>query len=360
MSIGPRPGDDDGDDDYDVMSSEPMGEGPEPTDDDDGEDWDTNEMADQDGPDEDDGTVLEASEDDQEGEEQAEEGEDELEPIEPPANWPEEIREAFGAIPPQLQHWYVNTARHMQADYTRKTQAIAQEKQQIQRAQANYAELDRITAPYEQQWALNGMSKPQAISQLIALSNFATNDPKGFIQYFANLRGVDLQQLNEQQEYVDPQVAALRQPLAEVQARLNQLQEQNTAWQQQQQYQQYQSAFQSVNASIDDFARRTGQDGKPLYPHLNEVMGEMADLIETGRARSMDEAYRHAIWLNESTRNRELQRSRANENARNRQRAEKARRAGSSLSGASGANGAYSSREMSIRDTINGVMDGSL
>lgn len=360
MSIGPE----DEDDNFDVMSAEPMGDGPDPADDDDGEDWDTNEMSDQDGPDEDGAETLEASDDegdledgdDDEGEEAGEE----YEPIEPPANWPEHIRQAFAQVPPPLQHWYVNNARHMQADYTRKTQAIAQEKQQIQRAQANYAELDRITAPYEQQWALNGMSKPQAISQLIALSNFATNDPSGFIQYFANLRGVNLQQLNEQQEYIDPQVAALRQPLSEVQARLNQFEQHYAQQQQMQQHQQYQSAFQSVNASIDEFAQRQGQDGKPLYPHLNQVMGEMADLISSGRARSMDEAYKHAIWLNESTRNNELRRSRANDNARLRQQAEKARRAGSSLSGASGANGAFTSGNMSIRDTINGVMDGSL
>lgn len=354
MNLPPDPDDDD----FNVMEAEPMGDGPDPSDDDDGEGWDTNEMSDQDGQDVEE-TVLEA--DDGQGEEDGEEGADDgLEPIEPPSNWPEEIREAFGAIPPQLQHWYVNNARHMQADYTRKTQAIAQEKQQIQRAQANYAELDRITAPYEQQWALNGMSKPQAISQLIALSNFATNDPSGFIQYFANLRGVNLQQLNEQQEYIDPQVAALRQPLSEVQARLNQFEQHYAQQQQMQQHQQYQSAFQSVNASIDEFAQRQGQDGKPLYPHLNQVMGEMADLISSGRARSMDEAYKHAIWLNESTRNNELRRSRANDNARLRQQAEKARRAGSSLSGASGANGAFTSGNMSIRDTINGVMDGSL
>lgn len=369
MSTGPRLGGDDTDlEDIDVMTSDTDDgySGHDPTDDDDdGEDWNANEMAG-----EGDDAELEAAdgEEDEEAEAEGEEGQEgddegdgeEVEPIDPPANWPEEVREAFAAIPPHLQHWYVNNARHMQADYTRKTQALASERQQYQRHAAMYAELDKVTAPYEQQWALNGMNKAQAVSQLIALSNFATSDPQGFIQYFANLRGVDLQSLNGEQEYIDPQVAALRQPLSQVQAQLNQMQQRMEQEQQQQQYHQYQSAFQSVNASIDEFAQRRGQDGRPLYPYINDVMGEMADLIETRRARSMDEAYKIAIRMNPSTYAKELARFRASENAKVIQRAEKARRAASSLSGASGANGAFAPRDMSIRDTINAAMDGSL
>jgi hypothetical protein len=367
--------------DYDVMSADPMG------DDDDGHGWDANELGrgagedeseplddDQDGDDldnsgdidpDDEDPELEADEGDDEDpdgdEEEGEEG-DEYEPIEPPANWPEDFRAAFAEIPPALQHFVMNTARNMQADYTRKTQAIAQEKQQIAQQRQMYSEFDRIIQPRAQQWALNGMNPAQAVSQLIALSDFATNDPTGFIKYFSNLRGVDLQQLVQGQgeEYVDPQVAALRGPVAQVQAQLNQMAQQMQQREHQQQVQQYQRAFSSTSAAIDSFSRQTGQDGKPLYPFFDDVVDDMTALIEAGRAQSMPDAYRQAVWLNESTRNRMLARSRADENARARRSAQQARQAASSLTGASGHNGAFTRGDLSIRDAINAAYDGSI
>ena len=366
--------------DYDVMSAEPM-------EDVDGHDWDANEMGrgagedeseplddDQDDvgvpivaiDDDDEDSQLEADDDDEgddtDEEDEDEDEDDEYEPIEPPANWPEDFREAFAEIPPALQHFVMNTARNMQADYTRKTQAIAQERQQIAQHKQMYSEFDRIIGPRQQQWALNGMNPAQAVSQLIALSDFATNDPAAFIQYFSNLRGVDLQQLvqGQSEEYVDPQVAALRGPVAQVQAQLNQMAQQMQQREHQQQVQQYQRAFSSTSAAIDSFSRQTDQDGKPLYPFFDEVVDDMTALIDAGRAQSMPDAYRQAVWLNESTRNRMLARSRSDENARARRSAEQARRAASSLTGASGHNGAFTRGDLSIRDAINAAYDGSI
>lgn len=44
----------------------------------------------------------------------------------PPANWPKQEQEFFKALPPQMQHAYLDRARYMTADYTRKTQELAQ------------------------------------------------------------------------------------------------------------------------------------------------------------------------------------------------------------------------------------------
>jgi hypothetical protein len=380
-----RPRTDDDDDaaaDYDVMAAEPMGDD-DPGDDESGEDWDANEMARGQGEDEaepleadeedDDEEELEASEEDQEDDEEVpddeeddedddEDDDEELEAIEPPSNWPEQEREFFGELPPELQHAYMSRAQHMTADYTRKTQALAQERQQIAGLRQTFGELERTIAPHVQQWALNGMAPAQAVSQLIALSDFATRDPREFIKYFAGIRGVDLQQLGDpqNQEYVDPQVSTLRQQLSQVQAHLNQSTQQQQQWQQAQYAQQYQTAFNTTNAAIDEFARQTDQAGNSLYPFFDTVIDDMAGLIETGQARSMPEAYRKAVWLNENTRTKMLARSRSEENAKAQRRAERAVRAASSLTGASGANGAFNPENMSIRDTINAAWSGGL
>lgn len=350
------------DDDFDVMNADVMG-------DEDDEAWDANEMGraageDEAEPLEDDGDKPDDPELEADAEEvdEGDEGEDEFEEIEPPANWPEQEREWFADLPPAMQHAYMARAQNMLADYTRKTQAIAQERQQINQMRQSYSDLERIIGPRQQQWALNGMNPAQAVSQLIALSDFATNDPTGFVKYFSNLRGVDLQSLVQQQseEYVDPQVAALRQPLAEVQARLNQLAMQHEQSQQQQSAAQYQQTWNATHAAIDNFARQTDQNGNPLYPFFDEVMDDMTALISSGRAQSMAQAYQDAVWLNPSVRNKMLARSRSIENARARQTVQRAKRAAASLSGASGGNGAFVPDDLSVRDTINAAWSGAI
>lgn len=361
--------------DYDVMSADVDDNGPE----DDGHDWNANELMrgddekeaeplddddqepgpdDEDAkePEEDDEEELELSEeDDEEGEVKDEEGSEEVAPIDPPANWPQQEQEFFRKLPPALQHAYLARARHMTADYTRKTQELSQVRQ-------HYAELDRTIGPHVQKWALNGMAPAQAVQQLIALSDFATQDPAQFIQYFANLRGVDLNSLTQQKEneYVDPQVMALRQQLAGVQAHLNQTaQAQQMAFQQQQEMAQRQ-AFAVTNSAIDNFASQIGPDRKPLYPYFNELEEDMAAEIETGRAKTIHEAYERAKWANPFTRSKLLARSRQEQNAKARGQTREARRAASSISGSSSAYGTPSTDSMSIRDLLHASYDGAI
>jgi hypothetical protein len=304
-------------------------------------------------PPEDDGPEDDDEEEDEEDEEDEEE--DELGAIDLPTNWPAEVREHFAQLPPPLQHWLFDSNRRMTADYTRKTQEVAQVRQA-------YQELDRVIAPHAQTWALQGMSPATAIQQLVALSDFATSNPTGFIQYFANQRGVDLSKLGqpESTDYVDPQVAAVRQQVAQVQAYLNQTVQQQAQQQQAAQAANYQRAFVNTNAAIDNFASQTGPDGKPAYPFFGMLEEDMAVLIEGGRAKTVHEAYELAKWANPITRSKLLARQRNAENARARRETREARTAASSLSGASSAYGSPATEDMSIRDLITGSMEGNL
>lgn len=363
-------------DDYDVIGSEP----------DDGHGWDQNEMMRAQGDDEseplddedevgddledaidaeseDDEETLEADadedgpDDDEDADEDGDdEADDEHPPIDPPANWPEAVRENFSAMPPALQHWLLGQSRHMTADYTRKTQELAN----VRRA---YAEFDRVLTPYTRQWAIDGMNPAQAVHQVLALSDMAREDPVGFIKYLANYRGIDLKTLAQpaEEEYIDPQVRELRRQHAEVQARLNQFEQMTQHQQQQTQVQNYQRAFHTTNAAIDNFASQTGPDGKPLYPDFDKLEEDMAALIETGRAKTVHEAYETAKWANPFTRAKLLARSRTADNARARQQAREARRAASSVSGASSGYGnAPDTEGMSIRDLLHAGMEGAL
>lgn len=320
---------------------------------------------DEDGPEAEDEDALEADqeEDDQDGEEpDDEEGEDgdeeeasddEVGPIDPPANWPQQEQAFFRELPPQLQHAYLDRARHMMADYTRKTQEIAKVRQ-------GYQEMERVISPHVQKWALNGMGPAQAMQQLIALSDYATNSPQEFIKYFANLRGVDLSSLvnPQEEEYVDPQVAVLRQQLAGVQAQLNQTSQAQAHAMQAAQQQQYQQTFSMTNAAIDNFASQVGPDGKPAYPYFNELEEDMAIEIESGRASTIHEAYERAKWSNPYTRSKLLAQSRAQQNRAARQRTDRARLAASSVSGSSGMYGEQATDGMNIRQLLEASSSG--
>jgi len=355
---GPREYDDSEDvtEDFDVMSEqEESGWDPDEDSDDEDSDFDPEEEGDEEE------VELEASDEegefeegDEDEEQEGDEEEDGVAPIDPPANWPKQEQEFFRNLSPQMQHAYLDRARHMTADYTRKTQELAQIRQ-------HYNEFDRVIGPRVQQWALNGMGPAQAVQQLIALSDFATNQPKEFLQYFANLRGVDLNELSQgqQEEYIDPQVATLQKQLAQVQAHLNQSTQYQQHAAQQQQAAQYQQAFQVTNSAIDNFANQLGQDGKPLYPYFNDLEEDMAAEIETGRAQTIQEAYERAKWSNPYTRSKLLARQLSQQNAQQRQRAQEARRAGSSISGSSSF-GSPATSNMSVRDLLESAMDGQL
>lgn len=342
----------------DVMAGDdddftPSIDGPE----DDEEEFDTDEdelETDEEGGEEE----LDASEEDEgedEGDEEEDDGEDELGPIDPPANWPQQEQQFFKELPPALQHAYLDRARHMMADYTRKTQEIAKVRQ-------GYQEMERVISPHVQRWALNGMGPAQAMQQLIALSDYATNSPQEFLKYFANLRGIDLNSLvnPQEEEYVDPQVAVLRQQLAGVQAQLNQTSQVQMQAQQAAQQQQYHQAFTVTNDAIENFASQVGPDGKPAYPHFNELEEDMAIEIESGRASTIHEAYERAKWANPYTRSKLLAQSRARDNRTQRMRAEEARMAASSITGASGMYGEQSAEGMSTRQLLEAASAGLL
>ena len=96
----------------------------------------------------------------------------------------------------------------------------------------------------------------------------------------------------------------------------------------------------------------------PKNEFFGDVRELMADLIESGRANSMEDAYSAAIWANPDTRKILLQREAEARVAAKRDRAGAARRASSSVTGAPrGPGGSPGIGNMSLRDTIAAAMD---
>lgn len=334
---------------------------------DDPQDGEAEDAGDIDG--DDDAPELEASEDeeaegeeDQDDEGEEEEGEEELEALEPYAQWPEDFKEAFAELPPKAQHFVMNTARSMQADYTKKTQALTQERQY-------YGQLGQIISPRVQGWALNGMSPVQAIHQVLALSDYAAQDPVGFAQHLCRMRGVDLQaelaKGQQSDEYVDPQVQALRQPIAQVQAQLNQMRQEQVQREWQQQQLQGQAEHRQVTDWVDQFASRTDASGKPSFPFFDDVITDITRQVLAAKASGeqvdVERFYRIACHANPQISAKIAARSRASENVKRRREAEEAKNASrSSLRGSIPANGSIPTENMGVGDLLRAAWRGEV
>lgn len=245
-----------------------------------------------------------------------------LEPIEAPAHWRAEDREMFSKQTPEAQRFLMNRDRETAAVVTRKTQELAERGR-------GYDEIERVLSPRMQNFARQGMTPGQVMTQLFALSDFAETDPAGFVRYFAQQRGIDLAAISAPPRPADPRDVQFSQ----LQQRLNQIEAEKIS-QQQQEAQARQAA---LSTEISDFQAAKDATGAPLYPHFEAVKAEMAALLGAGRADSLKTAYDMAVWANPQAREAELSRmervKQAERDRAERERAAKARVAGSSITG---------------------------
>lgn len=149
-----------------------------------------------------------------------------------------------------------------------------------------YNEWARVTAPYKENFARQGMSMPQVFNQLMALVKYADQDFAGFIREQARQRGFDLTQLVvEPGVQVDPKVSQLENQLRQIQAQL-----------QGQQQAQVQQAQQSVQSQIEQFQNATDESGNPKHPYFENVKKAMGALMQIDPNMTLDDAYSRAVY----------------------------------------------------------------
>lgn len=183
------------------------------------------------------------------------------------------------------------------------TQAqLARTMDDINARQTHFARLEQVEqliSPRRDAWALNGMTDAQALNQLLALSDFAGRDPAGFVKYFSEHNGVDLEELVLGAEPVDPKYAELEKEIALLKnARTQDTQQQQQA-----------SHNNTVNGVVA-FASEKGQDGKPLRPYFEELGNDVLPFISAVKAQNpnwshaqvLQEAYDRACWGTPSVR----------------------------------------------------------
>jgi hypothetical protein len=187
-------------------------------------------------------------------------------------------------------------------------------------------QFEQAVAPYQQTLQQLGMDAPTAINKLLEADHkLRYSDPIAKAQYFQNLAqqyGIDLGQVQNIPQQ-DPQTQYLMQ-------QLNELRQTQQMWQNSIQEQERSKA----NHELEQFA---GSD----KTHFEAVRGDMADLLESGKAQSLEQAYEMAIWMRPDVRQTliEQQRIEAQRNYEQQQRTQRAKTASVSVKGSSPSSG---------------------
>ena len=242
-------------------------------------------------------------------------GEDSQEPpLEAPKNWSEDVRSKFKDLPRDAQEYMLKRDKEMTADYTRKTQEVAEQRK-------SFESLDKVIAPMRQQIAASGVGEAEYISRLLNADMALRNNPKMAIKQLAQGYGIDLSSIEETVDWndSDPQIAQLKQQNQAILAELNQFKQQNL-----------QSARQQTEAQINGFANTKDDKGNLKYPHFDKLRVKMGNLIDAGEAKGLEDAYAKAVRLDDELYKQSLDAQRksakAEEDARRKAAVEKAKK----------------------------------
>lgn len=257
-----------------------------------------------------------------------------------PSSWKPAAQEAFlkadrgEQLTPEEIRLLTQEAERREGDFLK---GVGEFKSHADRARA----YDAAIEPFKGHLQALGVDAPTAITALMRADyTLRTADPATKAQYFAQLAqqyGIDLGQV-QQPPQVDPQTQFLM-------SRLQELQQKQQMWENQIQQQEHAKAMDVIQSMASDSVN---------FPHFEAVRGDMADLLETGKAKSEKEAYDMAVWMRPDIRQSLLdqQRADAQRKAMEQAQAQRAKAASVSVKGSSPASGGGQPLKGSLRDVI--------
>lgn len=250
-----------------------------------------------------------------------------------PSSWKREIAQKWGGLPKEVK----DEIQRRESDYHK---GIEQYKQ--------YAgigrEIERVVSPHMQTIQALGVHPVQAIETLLTADQklrYGSAEEKA--QYFGQLAqeyGIDLKQV---------------QPPAPIDPAIMELRQQN---QQLQRFQQ--SVLEQQNQQAMSEIERFQSD--PANVHFESVKDDMALLLQSGKAESLQDAYDKAVWMRPDIRKSlvEQQRTEAEKMATNQARNQRAQTAAVGIKGSSPTKGGSLNPDASLRDTLNAALAGDL
>jgi hypothetical protein len=210
-----------------------------------------------------------------------------VQPLEPPARWSEADKAKFATLPREAQEVIIERNKGMEADYTRKTQELSSFRSQAE-------PLLKAVEPHQQylaQLASQAGTTPASLVNdvLTAERTLRTGTPEqkvtALLQIAADY-GIDLRGVAEggQAQAVHPLISELRQTVSQLQNRVLSREQQEE-----------QAANERVAAEVEQLKSAKDANGNLLRPYFDQVRPIMANLIGSGEAATIDDAYSKAM-----------------------------------------------------------------
>ncbi len=238
--------------------------------------------------------------------------------LEPLPEWSAADHEAFRALPPAQQKFILDKAT-----------AAAKREQDATAKASQYAAIEEILAPRREHLAINGLNDATYLKQLTTLSDWAARDPKGFVQWFAQNRGITPEELwpvEGGQPQLDPVLASMKQEIDNLKGYI-----------QNQQRTGEQSSQQQLQATISQFENAKDAQGRPEHPYFQQVRRYMGGLMGASPNLDLKTAYDMACRADPDVSAKMASAQRARDEAerarQNRAKAAAASKAGASVSG---------------------------
>ena len=189
-------------------------------------------------------------------------------------------------MPREAQDYVLERDKSMTADYTRKTQDVAQIRQA-------YEPLHHVLNPMRQALQQSGISEAEYVARLIQADRNLQQNPYGAIQQLARNAGINLEALEQPQaatvQQPDPQMNALQQQVQQLQGYVQNNEER-----------QAQERQVGLQGQIETFATQSDADGNLAHPHFDALRVTMGQLIEANAASDLNDAYSKALRLDDT------------------------------------------------------------
>lgn len=210
-----------------------------------------------------------------------------VQPIAPPDRWSPEDKAKFTALPREAQEVVLDRYKGMEADYTRKTQELAETRKSVEPLIQEVGKW----SPYLRQI---GLTPDKAFTDMLTTEyTLRTGTPEQKSQslaYLAQYYGVPLPTAGDGGEtsQPNPAITQLHQTVAGLQSQLRQMSEQSVL-----------SERQRAQAEFDALGQAKDQSGQAKFPHFERVKQTMIQLVASGQTDTWDNAYSKSVRLDD-------------------------------------------------------------
>lgn len=249
---------------------------------------------------------------------QLDEQTDEPEPLTAPINWESGTREYFSTLDETGKQKFMDHYKNLESGYNKKYEDIARQKK-------TFESVFEALTPIKNDFNSVGMDEAGAVRFLAAAHQRIMQNPQEGIQWVAQQYGIDLnqyqyEQSNDYANVYDPRVDSLQKKLESFESQAKQTQEQQ------------------IQTQLTSFQNEKDDSGNLKHPFFDQVKQRMGQVIQSGAANSLEQAYQMAIAGDSELSAKQVQLIKEAEEKKRREEAKRAGRAARQVQGSSSAN----------------------